>query len=223
MFHIFHHRQGLLVITPGAKAGTTLVELLLFLAFFTIVGGTVVSILFATSDQRSRQQTITTVERTGLQMLQGMQWRIEQAERILDPLPGATGGILALQMASESDHPMIIAEENGTLVLVLGETKKNLVDAGPTLQEFSVRNTSPSVDHPSILLSFTLTAAYPLPSSAVQEYSRRFEMLVSLLPKDNPTGDDCGCVPPSCQEGIYRWEVCSGHTCSPASITLPCS
>ena len=197
-------------------------ELLLFLAFFAVVGGTVVSILFATSDQRARQQTIVSVERTGLQILQSLRWRIEHAERIFDPANGATGAILALQMASESDHPLIVGLEDGALVLVLRDTKKTLTTEGMTITHFTVRNTSPASTHPSVLISFDLTQSYPLPSAAVPEYTRNFEMLVSLLPKDHTVGDDCGCAAPSCQGAIYQWEICSGTSCSAAPITLPC-
>jgi hypothetical protein len=199
------------------------VELLLFLAFFAVVGGSVVSILFATNDQRVRQQTIASVERMGLQILQGLKWRIEHAERILDPPLGASGSILSLQMASESDHPMIVGRENGALVLVLRESKKILTTEGVTLSNFAVRNTSASATRLTVFLSFDLTETYPLPVSPLRDYTRRFEMLVPLFPRDHPTGNSCGCAPPSCQGGNYIWEICSGQTCSVATVTLPCS
>lgn len=210
LFHD-HHRQG-----------TTLVELLLFLAFFAIVGGTVVSILFATSDQRARQQTITSVERTGLQALQGLRWRIEHAERVQDPPGGSSGSILALQMAAESDDPLIIAADSGSLVFVLHDTKKSLTPEGMTVSHFMVRNMSPSLAHPTVLLSFDLSETYPLPSIAVSQYTQHFEMAVSLLPDDVPVGNACRCTTPICQAGTYRWQVCSAEECVPATTTLPC-
>lgn len=205
------------------RPGTTLVELLLFLAFFAVVGGTVVSILFATSDQRARQQTIASVERTGLQVLQSLRWRIEHAERVLDPASGSTGSILSLQMASDSDNPLIVGVESGALVLVLRETKKTLTTAGMIVSHFTVRNLSPAADHPMVLLSFDLSALYPLPSAAVSQYERHFEVAVQLLPEDVPTGNECGCSAPACQSGVYQWQVCTGESCSSASVSLPCS
>ena len=206
---------------PHFRRGTTLVELLLFLAFFAVVGGTVVSILFATNDQRMRQQTITSVERTGLQILQSLQWRIEQAERILDPPLGASGAILALQMASKEDDPMIVASVSGALVMVLRESQQVLTANDMSLSRLSVRNTSASAARPSILIAFDLSKVYPLPAAGAREYTRRFEMLVSLFPEDDPSG--CGCVAPSCQSRVYRWQVCTEKICSNSAITLPCS
>jgi len=205
------------------RQATTLVELLLFLAFFAIVSGTIVSILFATNDQRVRQQTIASVERTGLQMLQTLKWRIEHAERILDPALGASGSLLTMQMASELDNPMILTQQSGALVIVQRETKKIVTPEGTILSDFTVRNTSASRDHPSVFLSFDLSETYPLPSAAVQDYTRHFEMLVTPFADDDPQGDLCGCIAPSCQAKVYRWEVCSNQICSPALITLPCS
>ncbi|MFH1443996.1 MAG: type II secretion system protein [Candidatus Peregrinibacteria bacterium] len=205
------------------RPGTTLVELLLFLAFFAVVGGTVISILFATSDQRARQQTIASVERVGLQTLQGLRWRIEHAERIMDPASGSTGSILTLQMVSEYDDPFVVGVESGSLVLVLRETKQVLTPAGMTISGFTARNSSPNDDHPTLLLSFDLAETYPLPSTAVPQYARHFEMAVQLLPKDQPTGNACGCPAPTCQGGTYIWNVCSGDDCGVASVALPCS
>ncbi|MDD5041080.1 MAG: type II secretion system protein [Candidatus Peribacteraceae bacterium] len=205
------------------RPGTTLVELLLFLAFFAIVGGTVVSILFATSDQRMRQQTIASVERTGLQAMQSLRWRIEHAERIMDPLSGHSGSILALQMASASDDPLIIAAESGSLVFVLRDTKKILTPEGMAVSHVIVRNLSPSAARPTILLSFDLAEDFPLPSSPVPQYLQHFEMAVSLLPEDSPMGNECGCDPPVCQSGIYQWQVCTAEECVPADTALPCS
>jgi len=205
------------------RPGTTLVELLLFLAFFAVVGGTVVSILFATSDQRARQQTIASVERTGLQALQALRWRIEHAERVLDPQRGFSGSVLALQMASEANDPLIIAVESGSLIFVLRESKKILTFEGMIVSHFVVRNLSPSDDRPNVLLSFDLAEAYPLPSSPVLEYAQHFEMAVSLLPKDAPVGNACGCALPACVAGVYQWQVCSDEECVPAVMTFPCS
>lgn len=204
------------------RPGVTLVELLLFLAFFAVVGGTVVSILFATSDQRSRQQTISSVERTGLQALQGLRWRIEHAERVLDPPRGYSGSVLALQMTSESDHPLIIALESGSLLMVLRETKTTLTPAGMTASHLVIHNPSPSDARPNVVLSFDLAARFIIPSSAAPEYRQHFEMAVSLLPEDMPAGNACGCAVPFCQDGAYQWQICTTDVCSPAAITVPC-
>lgn len=204
------------------RAGTTLVELVLFLAFFMVAGSMVVSILFSTSEQRIMQRTILTVERAGLQHLQIIVRHVQHAERILDPAaPGSTGSILALTVASESVNPTIITASGGALIVVQHDTVQVLPLMVP-LEHFTVRNTSSSASHPSVLISFDLTLSFPLPSLAQRTYTRHFERLITLLPDDFVAGDDCGCASPVCTQGTYRWEVCDGGACTFSEATLSC-
>jgi len=204
------------------RSGTTLVELILFLAFFALAGGMVTSILFATSEQRVEQRTILTVERVGTQLMQVLTRHIQNAERILNPPLHASGSLLALRAADEADNPTIVLEQSGALVIVRSETLQTIGGDG-MVSHFSARNTSATDDRPALLVSFDLSLAVPISQGGSRRYMKHFERLIPLLPDDHVSGDDCGCADPACSQGVYRWEVCSGETCSPASITVPCS
>ncbi len=209
-------------IAHSRHAGTSLVELILFLAFFAIAGSVVISILFSTNEQRIYQRTILNVERTGVQLLQVITRHVQHAERVLDPPAGFTGSILALSVAVESNNPTMIATQSGYLLIILHDTTEEVPHTFP-LEHFSVRNTSPSAGHPSILVSFDVSIAIPLPSAGSRIYTRHFERFVPLLPDDYVTGDDCGCDPPACVAGLYRWEVCDGELCTPSTATVHCA
>ncbi|MDD4628641.1 MAG: hypothetical protein PHE68_04595 [Candidatus Peribacteraceae bacterium] len=205
-----------------SRPGTTLVELILFLAFFALAGGMVTSMLFATSEHRVEQRTILTVERVGTQLIQVLTRHIQNAERVLDPPIHETGAILALRVANDSDNPTILLEQSGSLMIVRHETLQTIGGEG-MVSHFSVRNVSATDDRPGILVSFDVLQEAPIPRETVRIFSRHFERLIPLFPDDHVSGDACGCEAPSCSQGTYRWEVCAGETCSPASITLPCS
>jgi len=210
------------MIIVRSRPGTTLVELILFLSFFALAGGMVMSMLFATSEQRVEQRTILTVERVGTQLIQVLTRHIQNAERILDPPLHETGAILTLQVANEADNPTIVVEQSGSLMIIRHETLQMIGGEG-MVSSFSVRNISATYDRPVILISFDLLEEAPFLRETPRIYKQHFERLVPLLPDDHVSGDDCDCVEPVCSQGTYRWEVCTGETCTPASVTLPCS
>ncbi|MDD5751186.1 MAG: hypothetical protein PHS73_01545 [Candidatus Peribacteraceae bacterium] len=201
--------------------GTSLVELILFLSFFAVAGGMVISILFSTNEQRMHQRTILNVERTGAQLLQVVARHVQNAERIIDPPAGSTGSVLALMVAAESGNPTIIAVQSGALMVVKRDAAEILPHDAP-LSHFAVRNTSPDPEASSIVISFTIELAVPFPSGGIRTYVRHFERLIPLLPDDYVTGDACGCADPECSQDSYRWEVCESGLCMPSTAAVPC-
>lgn len=203
------------------RPGTSLVELMLFLGFFSIVSGVVVALLFSSNEQRVRQQTIALVDQTGIQLLQSITRRVRRAERILDPVQGQTGSVLYLQMAQDSENPTIIAQGSGAIMVAEANTTRPITSSGNVAAtSFMAYNTSPSSDRQSVYISFVLSRTVPLPTDP--EYSRTFEALITLFPDDQEEGD-CGCNPPVCSSsGSYTWEHCETSSCLPASVSLLC-
>lgn len=207
------------------RSGVTLVELLIYLGLLGVVGGGVVFLLFSSSEDRIRQEVRASVEQEGIHLLQSVVSRVERAERITLPLRLATGSVLVLQMEGGVEDPTIILSQSGTLMLIQRETERLLSSPHLTVSELRFRNTSPSVDRPSVLLSFLVSRSVPLPGSPLA--ARRFERTVALFPESSPTGNSCGCAPPSCTGGWYTWGVCDGGSCrrisgSGLSIPLQC-
>lgn len=204
------------------RSGVTLVELLIYLGLLGVVGGGIVFLLFSSSEDRIHQEVRASVEQEGVQLLQSLVSRIERAERVLLPPRLATGSILALQVSGIAEDPTIIVSQSGTLILIQRETKRLLSSPQLTVSELRFRNTSPSSDRPSVALSFLVSRSVPLPGSPPA--SRRFERTVALFPESSPTGNSCGCAPPSCIGGWYTWGICDGGSCrriSGSSLGVP--
>jgi type II secretory pathway pseudopilin PulG len=203
------------------RRGTTLIELLIFLVIFSIVGAVVLPLLFRATEGRLLQQTVAIVEQNGTQLLQSVSARVRGSERVLDPPPGETGAVLALQTASGATSPTIIGISSGSLIVIRGTRSQTISSPQVAVEDFVVRNTSVSPSHPSVLVSFTVSRTIRLqaPHSYVQRYTAAF----TLLPADRPVGDSCGCAVPTCGGAAYAWQVCQGIFCLSASAPLDCA
>lgn len=202
------------------RRGTTLVELLLFLAFFALSSGVILAFFFSTSEQRIRQQTVMIVDQSGIQLLQSISNRIRNAEKIIDPPLGSSGSILTLQMPQEDENPNIIALQSGALIVITHDSLSALGSDRVEVTDFSVRNTSSATDRQSALVSFTLTRTLPLTTPLI--YSRPFEALVTVFP-DDALNPHCSCTAPACVGGAYTWQVCDAEVCSNAVTPLSCA
>lgn len=205
---IHHHRQG-----------TTLVELLLFLAFFGLSAGVLLSFFFLTSEQRVRQQVMTAVDQGGMQIVQSLERRIRDAERILTPIATEQHALLALQTADASLHPTIFGVSGGILYVGEADTLTKMSSDNVTITDFTVTNTSAADDRPSVLISFV--ASGTLVFDQTQEYMRWFETLIPLSPDDDASAP-CSCPAPACVDGNYEWQYCLDAVCTDASVSLPC-
>ncbi len=201
------------------RRGTTLVELLLFLAFFALSSGVLLSFFFMTSEQRIRQQTIAIVEQSGIQLLQTITHRIRNAERVLDPPSGSSGSVLALELHDSDLHPTILSLSGAYLYVGEGNSVRRLSTDEVMISDMSVTNTSALENTPSVLLRFTVTRDIALTTPV--HYVRQFEALVSLFPDDAPN-PPCSCENPSCTEGVYSWQYCVDTTCTNTDVSLPC-
>ncbi|MCB9807890.1 hypothetical protein H6770_01400 [Candidatus Peribacteria bacterium] len=201
------------------RPGTTLVELLLFVAMFAVCAGVVLSFFYSTTEHRVRQQVIMFVEQGGLQLLQTLTHRIRSAETVLDPPPGGTGSFLALQVLDEDVNPTIFTVASGAMIAVQKDAVQYLSRDIVTVTDFFVENTSIDDGKGSVTVRFTINNIIPLPTPTV--YERTFETTVTLFPDDEFT-EHCGCVDPACNSGIYQWEVCNASVCTPSDVTFPC-
>lgn len=208
--------------TYSVRSGTSLVELMMFVAFFSVASSAVLVLLFGTGEQRKRQEGISVVDQTGIQLLQTVTRRIRAAERVLDPPAGSSGAVLALQMASLADDPTIITSQSGVLIAAEYDEVFALTSSGQiTISDFYVINTSPDASKPSVHISFTASKILGIPSQP--SYSRTFEALVTLFPDDEQQGNNCNCPVPSCVAGVYQWQYCNVDTCEDGPDTILCA
>jgi type II secretory pathway pseudopilin PulG len=206
-----------LLVRLRSRAGITLVETLLFLGILAIMGSVVVGVILSTQTARIRQQSIAALEQRGNQVLQSLTRRIRRAEAVLYPAAGATGSIISLQMAINSEHPTIFSSTGGNL-LQIEKTDQDFIFSGPvTVTNLVFRN----IGGASVTVGFDLTATIPLPKP--QLYRRHFEGNVTLFPDDQSESGGCGTCPAvTCQNHQYRWYYCSNDVCTQSSEYVGC-
>lgn len=210
-----------MMTTPRSRPGTTLIELLIFVAILGMSIGVIFPVLYTTVENRMLQQTVAVVEQNGAQLLQITGLRIRESERVLDPAMGQTGSVLALQTGSGASTPTIIGVESGALVIIRHTTKRTLSSPQVAITNVTFRNTSTSADHQSVLVRFTATRTIRLQSP--HSYTEMFQGLFTLLPDDRLAESDCSCTPPVCQaQNSYIWQVCESTICATALAGLTC-
>lgn len=201
------------------RSGSTLIELLIFLAFFAVSSSVLLQFFILTSEQRIKQQVITNVDQTGIQLMQTITMRIRDSERISDPAATESGSILTLQLADSGLHPTVIGISGSILYVAEAETITAMTAETITVRDFVAINTSAAEDRPSVLITFTVAEAIPL--GAQVEYARTFEALVPLFPDDRESVP-CSCPVPQCTANLYTWQYCIDTTCTDSPVSLPC-
>lgn len=202
------------------RRGSTLIELLLYIAILGTVAASLLPLLYASSEDRLLQQTIATVEQSGQQLLQTIGHYVRHSERVVRPKQPGSGAVLTLQTGSGATNPTIIGSVSGTLILIQGTVKQVMSSSQVAVRDFTVWNTSTSAGRESVLVRFTLSRTIRL--QAPRFYSKTFEAVFSLFPDDVTTGDSCGCAPPGCANDVYIWEVCVSGMCELIDTELGC-
>jgi hypothetical protein len=201
------------------RPGTTLVELLMFTAFFAVSSSVFIVFFISTSEQRIRQQVISTVEQSGIQLMQTLSNRVRSAERVLGPVAASSGTVLALQLSDESYNPTIMGLSGSQLFVAEANTIKALSADNISLSDFSIYNTSVADARASVLIRFTITQSTEV--TVPISYQRTFESAISLFPDDIASAQ-CGCTVPQCNAGTYEWQYCEEDVCADATVLLPC-
>lgn len=203
------------------RQGTTLIELLIFIAILAITAVSMIPLLFTATEDRLLQQTISVVEQNGAQLMQTIAYHVRHAEKIVSPAAGSSGAVLVIQTASGSTNPIIFGVSTGSLVIVQRTVKQVLSSAQVAVGDFHVVNTSSSATRQNVLISFTISRTIRLQSP--RSYSRTFETLLTLFPDDEWHQEACGtCAVPGCAGGNYVWQVCEAALCLTAQTQLEC-
>lgn len=203
------------------RAGTSLIELLIFLGIMAIIVSLTLPMLFMAAENRVLQLTISVVEQNGTQILQNIGLKIRNAEKILSPAPGQTSDVLVLQTGSGTTNPTIVASQSGGIVIIQRSLKETVSNEQVAVNELRIRNTSTSTNAQSIAVSFEVSRTIRL--QMPRSYRQRFEAVFGLLPDDAQTGA-CNCPPAACVGGsTFEWYVCDTGVCQYASTALECS
>lgn len=202
------------------RSGMSLIELVMFMAFFSVCAGILINVLMSTNEQRLRQQMIAGVEQEGMQIMQMLTRRVRRAERIAYPPRGETGSVLSIQVAEQSQDPTIIALETGAIRVAEKDTLRNLSSEGLTIKDLEFQNTSATSSSHSVRIIFTASKSTGLPTGGV--YERKMQSLVTLFPDDELAGNSCACSSPTCVSGVFNWGYCDGEDCVDSGTELLC-
>lgn len=199
--------------------GFTLIEVVLFVGIFGLVVAVMLPLLFSSTEARLRQQTAALVEDNGTQILQQLSRRVRVSERILDPVVGRTGAVLALQSESGTLHPTIAGVQTGVLVIIEGDRKLSITSDRVAVKNFVVRNTS-TANAPSIYVSFDVSRTIRLQAS--HTYDRTFEALLTRYPDHDLVGNPCNCTVAGCSGNRFTWQICVSGSCQNRSDQFQC-
>jgi len=211
------------MILSCQRRGTTLIELLIFMALFAVVAAAAIPLLFAANENRLLQQTIATVEQNGTQILDMLSYRIRQVQRVYSPTLGNTGSLLTLYSGSGGLDPIIIGVNSGSIVIVRHAVREIVSSQQVAVERFLVRNTSLSSARPSVTISFMLSRTIRLQQP--RAYRKTFETTVNLFPIDRPDISACVCDVPACAgNNVYTWSVWDEDDCDcyAAATQLQC-
>ncbi len=188
------------------RRGVTLVELILFMAIAAIMGLALMPLLFSSTENRLLQESVAHVENGGPQLMQVIGRKVRDAERILDPLPGATSKVLAIQMSSGSLTPTIFGLLTGAMLQIEKTTQQTISASEVSVQNFLVRNIS-NGQSTGVTISFVLARSLRL--EAPRFYTQTFQSTFTIFPKNVLTGNICSYALPGCTAGNrYAWQVC---------------
>ncbi len=193
----------------------------MFMAVIAIVAGVVLPLLFAATENRLLQESISVVEHTGTQILENFDKHIRPAQQILDPTPGGQGTVVAVQTGSDDTSPTIFGLASGSIIVIRGTTRTVISSPQVAVSNFRVRNTSTSANSQSLQISFTLSRTIRL--EAPHMYSQDFKTLIPLYRNDAPTSAECTCTVPGCIDSEhYAWQVCVSGVCQNATDAMMC-
>lgn len=219
---VTEYRSGLGSLgLSSSRPGTTLVELLIFLAIMSLVVSLTLPMMFRASENRLLQQTVSVVEQNGAQAVQNMGLKIRNAEKILYPAAGQEGAYLMLQTGSGGTTPTIIGVLSGSVVIIQRASKETITNEQVGVDAFKVRNTSTSDESQSASVSFLVTRTIRLQQP--HSYTQRFETTFGLLP-DHERAAACNCPPSACLNGTsFQWYMCNNGVCEEATTALECA
>lgn len=161
------------------RKGYTLVELLIFIAIFTVVIGAFISMLVISLRLQARQSSAGSVQQESTALLQQLQYYVENSSLVNIPIDTSTT-TLSLRMSSTTlDPTTVTVSASGTVYLKQGSgtstalTSNRVKVTGLTF----VRHTNPP-SHDTVSISFTMANNSP---NIQQLFSQSFQTAITQV------------------------------------------
>lgn len=162
----------------NSRKAYTLIELLIFVAIFTVAIGAFIGMLVMSVRLQARQSSAGNVQQESSALLQQLQYYAQNSSLIDIPIDTATT-TLRLRMSSSTLDPAIITLASGTIYLKQGSgTTTALTSNRVTVSNLSfVRHTNPP-SHDTVSISFTMSYNT---LSTQQIFSQSFQTAVTQV------------------------------------------
>lgn len=174
----------LLNYNPTYKKGYTIIEMLLYIAIFSLIIGSILAIAMSISDQRIKNLITQEVDYQGQLVLNNINQNLRNASTINAPAAGSSSASLALNTATAANNPTIydsFANQNVNKVRIKqgASAAEYLTNSRVSVSNLSFTNRAITGGRDSIDVSFTLT--YYNPSGRPQlQYQKNFYGVTTL-------------------------------------------
>lgn len=158
-----HQRQS--------RPGTTLIELLIYIAIAGILLGSIMMMETTIMQARQRMQAQVTVEEQGVAAMTTIAELVRNSSAVVAPATGVTGSSLSLTMPAPAVSPSVIDVSAGILRLAEGANAPlGLTGGKVTVTNLTIKNLTPPTAPSVIQISFALRADW----GNNQVYSKTF-------------------------------------------------
>ncbi len=143
--------------------GTTLIEILLYLALISTLVMAVLAFFSAVISAREKAATMLNVDQQSMQIMQQINQEVRSSDGIASPLPGESAGSLSLSQGSEdSESVLTFSLEDGRLVLNDVTSEVSYLNSGyVSITELSFKNVSRPETNDCIRIQFTISHVNP--------------------------------------------------------------
>lgn len=165
-------------------SGYTIIEMLLYIAIFSLIIGSILSVAMSIANQRIQNQITQEVDYQGNLAITNITQNLRNASTINTPTPGNTSASLSLNTPSSDNNPSIYDVINDQSVDKLRfkagvSAAEYLTSSRVSISNLSFSNMAITGGRDSVYISFTLT--YHNPANKPQlDYQKNFYGVTTL-------------------------------------------
>jgi len=184
MYKIFNYKYVKDLTTTQEARGYTIIEMLLYIAIFSLIIGSILSVAMSIADQRIQNQATQEVDYQGNMAINSITQSLRNASSINTPTPTNTSSSISFNLPVTSNNPIVydVIGEQGVnrLHMRMGTTSPEyLTNTRVSITNLSISNRAISGGKDSIYISFTLT--YHNPTNKPQlSYQKNFYGVTTL-------------------------------------------
>jgi Tfp pilus assembly protein PilW len=156
------------------RGGFTLIEIVLYLALFAVVVGSISGLLYTILQSRVKNQVIAEVEQQGMQTIALITQTARNATTLTSPTIGTTTATLSLAVPTASLSPTVFSLASASIVITEGAGGAiTLTNSRVVVSALSFQNLSRAGTKGTVRIQFTLAHVNPA-SKNEYDYTKTF-------------------------------------------------